>query len=568
MEEKKKSKKITKLPKLPLLLLIPALLFVPGLYIVLLSAVALTIIIGVGVIYFFFFIRIIPAFVILLIIIGVLIGVYAILYGLYRSVFRRKHFEPALLVDMSEEPILSNFIESLCKRMETKIPDFVLLHFGPTFFVQQGKIDVFNGTAKGRILGIGTPLLGSLTINEFKAIIAHEFAHFTGRDTLYSSFVSPVYVGTTTACEEMGSAIFGEEQDSLLLAIPMLLPYAMLRTYLFLFQIIDATISRSRETRADLMATEICGKGIFSNALKKVVRESKMFGVMFSQNIPEELKKNTYVNYCNAYRAFLLQKSGDLDQIEREVIAEDGKISDRHPTLKKRLSYLPDIPDQFIDDRSARELLVNPEQYEQKLSKFVFKTSYLFGMDSVKELDKILELDPDDVFVWSKKAMILVASMQYKEAIECCDKAIEIEPNYPFTWNVKGGVCHILKKYQEAIDCFDTALQINPKLSDVWHNKGATYYELGEYQKAIDCFDKALKIDPDDNEAWNGKGITLKKVNRGRKAEKCFKKCHWLNSKPNSMTLTFRIVYTEEVAQKYILQNGRVVRRDERKIFL
>lgn len=566
MEEKKKSKKMTKLPKLPLLLLIPALLFVPGLYVVLLSAVALTIIIGAGIIYFFFLIRIIPAFVILLIGIGVLIGVYAILYGLYRSVFGRKHSEPALLVDMSEEPILLNFIESLCKTMETKIPDFVLLHFGPTFFVKQGKIDVFNGTVKGRILAIGTPLLGSLTVNEFKAIIAHEFAHFTGRDTLYSSFVSPVYVGTTTACEEMGSAIFGDEEESLLLSIPMLLPYAMLRAYLFLFQIIDATISRSRETRADLMATEICGKGIFSNALKKVVREGKVFGVMFSQSIPEELKKNTYANYCIAFRTFLLQKSDDLDQIEREVMAEDRKIYDRHPTLKKRLSYLPDIPDQFIDNRSARELLVNPKQYEQKLSKFVFKTSYLFGMDSVNGLDKILELDPDDVFVWSKKAMMLVASRLYKEAIECCDKAIEIEPNYTFAWNVKGGVYHILKKYQEAVDCFETALRINPKLSDVWHNKGVTYYELGKYQKAIDCFDKALKIDPDDNEAWNGKGIALKKINLGRKAEKCFKKCHWLSSKPNSISLSFRIVYTEQIAQKYILQNGRVVRWDERKI--
>ncbi|MGB7532910.1 MAG: tetratricopeptide repeat protein [Halobacteriota archaeon] len=568
MEEKKKSKKMTKLPKLPLLLLIPALLFVPGLYIVLLSAVALTIIVGVGIIYFFFFIRIIPAFVILLIGIGVLIGVYAILYGLYRSVFGRKHSEPALLVDLSEEPILSNFIESLCKIMETKTPDFVLLHFGPTFFVQQGKIDVFNGTVKGRILAIGTPLLGSLTVNEFKAIIAHEFAHFTGRDTLYSSFVSPVYVGTTTACEEMGSAIFGDEEESLLLSIPMLLPYAMLRAYLFLFQIIDAVISRSRERRADLMATEICGKGIFSNALKKVVREGKVFGVMFSQSIPEELKRNTYANYCNAFSTFLLQKSGDLGKIEREAMAEDRKIYDRHPPLKKRLSYLPNIPDQSVDSRSARELLVNPKQYEQKLSKFVFKTSYLFGMDSVEQLDEILELDPNDVFVWSKKAMMLVAYRQYKEAIECCDKAIEIEPNYTFAWNVKGGVYHILKKYQEAVDCFDTALKIDPELSDVWHNKGVTYYELDEYQKAIDCFDKALKIDPDDNEAWNGKGIALKKINRGRKAEKCFKKCHWLSSKPNSMTLTFRIVYTEQIAQKYILQNGKVVRWDEQKIFV
>lgn len=544
MRRKKETGNATKLPKLPLLLLIPAVLFVPGLYIVLLSAVALTIVIGGGIIYMIFLIGIIPVFIVALIGIGVLVGVGAILDGLFRSVFRCKHFEPALLIDISEEPTLSNFIESLCRTMGTKIPDCVLLHFGPTFFVQQGKIDVFNGTAKGRILAIGMPLLGSLTVNEFRAIIAHEFAHFTGRDTLYSSFVSPVYVGTITACEEMDSIISDDEQESLLLSIPMLLPYFMLRAYLSLFQIIDAAISRSRETRADSIAAEICGKGIFSDALKKVVRESKAFGVMFSQNIPDELKKGTYVNYCDAFRTFLLQKSDDLDQIDKEAMTEGRKMYDRHPPLKKRLSYLPDTPDQFTDNRIARELLVNPEQYEQKLSKSVLKKSALFRMDSVKDLDEILEIDPNDMFVWVRKAMMLMTSNQYQEAIEYCDKAIEIEPNYTFAWNVKGSADHILKKYQEAIDSFDAALKIDPKLSDVWHNKGSTYHELGEYQKAIDCFDKAIKIDPNHAEAWNSKGIVLKKINLEKKAKKCFKKAEELGCRGDSIPLIFRSVYT------------------------
>lgn len=554
-----------KLPKLPIVLLIPALLFVPGLYLVLLSAVALTIIIGIAIIYLFFIVGLIPVDIVFLIGIGVLIGVYASFNGLYQTVFKKKHFEQALIVDMEKEQDLSNFVEDLCERMETKVPEVVLLHFGPTFFVQQGKIKVINGIAKRRILAIGLPLLSRLTVDEFRAILAHEFAHFTGRDTLYSSVVSPVYVGTITACEEMKSTFSDESEGSIFMSIPLMLPYAMLRIYLSLFKIIDGAISRSRETRADLMATHMCGQAVFGTALRTVVREGIGFEALFPPKIPEEQMKDSYINYCDVFRTFLNQNKEDLEKFEQEAMEKKRELFDRHPTLKTRLSNLPEIPDQFEDNRNARELLKSPNFYEEGLSKFVFRTPNLFEMESVKKFDEILVKDPDDVFVLNKKAVVMTVSGQYNDALECCERAIKIDPNQAFAWNLKGGVHHIMKNYQNAMDCFDTASKINPKLSDVWQNIGATYYMLEEYQKAIECFDRAIKNDRDYEQAWNGKGLALQRINQERKAAKCFKKVEKNWGRSDSVALTFRLIYSDQLTQKYALQKGKVMRVDEQQ---
>ena len=50
----------------------------------------------------------------------------------------------------------------------------------------------------GRILGRGAPLLYELDTWELKSILAHEFAHFTGKETLYAKRVPPVFHTTTS----------------------------------------------------------------------------------------------------------------------------------------------------------------------------------------------------------------------------------------------------------------------------------------------------------------------------------------------------------------------------------
>lgn len=364
------------IPETPLSLIILALLFVPGVYIVLILSAALTVAIGAGLMAIIYYIcaewlHRIPVGILFLLGIGILIGIFAVLKGIIQSMWRKPRFEPAILIDINKEPSLNSFIKNLCDLMGTKLPNSIILHSEPTFFVQQGKLDVFNGKAKERVLAIGLPLLSSLTINELRAILSHEFAHFTGRDTLYSSFVLPVYVGTTTASEEMSAVIDSstESDNAGWMSIPLILPNLALNLYLRLFHFIDMKISRSREKRADMIAALICGSHSFSSGLKKVVGVAGAFQTVSQSHIVDELKEGkAFINYYKVFRDTLPQLSDLVSKYEKNALSEPESIYDSHPTLNSRLGYIPKIAERYNDEALAINLLANLEQYEQTLT--------------------------------------------------------------------------------------------------------------------------------------------------------------------------------------------------------
>lgn len=364
-------------PRLSLLLLIPSLLFVPGLFVVFFLAAALILISAWVIFSLLQNLDFIPVYVVLLIGIGVLIGLLAVADGLYRSVVRPPGFAPSLILDMSREPALSAFISELCEKMGTGRPDFVLLHLLPTFFVTQDKLNTFNGQAAGRILAIGAPVLGDLTYDEFQAVLAHEFAHFTGRDTLYSTVVRPVYISTATACSQMRAVFSGNSLRSLIISLPMIIPYVLLSTYLNVFQLIDSALSRSRETRADIVAVSIAGKQPFSTALTKVAVGNKVLGKMLSPRVPVTIVNGSELNYCDMYHQMAIVPGMDRVELEKEVMATGSSIRDRHPSIKNRLAVLPDIAAPPSQGGLARDLLLNAEDYEQTL------TGYISGRNTI-----------------------------------------------------------------------------------------------------------------------------------------------------------------------------------------
>jgi Zn-dependent protease with chaperone function len=44
------------------------------------------------------------------------------------------------------------------------------------------------GFGSRRVMGVGLPLLGTLTIDQFRAVLAHEFGHYDAGDTMRFRF--------------------------------------------------------------------------------------------------------------------------------------------------------------------------------------------------------------------------------------------------------------------------------------------------------------------------------------------------------------------------------------------
>jgi len=322
---------------------------------------------------------------------GAIIAAYACLRGVWMTLFRRPRFELALRVDLNQEPKLDSFILDVCNSLKTSTPDSVILHAEPTFFVQSGRLKVLNAEVKGRVLAISLPLLSGLSLNELRAILVHEFAHFTGRDTLYSRVVLPVYIGTQASMQRLLAEIKSKAEDlqgnfvGFFMKIPMVVPYAILWLYLKIFQLLDLFISRLREKRADFIAATTCGSRTFASALRKVVRLSRSFYTLSHDQIVDLLKDDkAYINYYAVFRNTLPQIWEWSSTFEQEALSENQLAFSSHPTLRTRLRYIPDSSDKYNDTENATSLIVNLDTYEKTLTESYTQLVAMFSADEVR----------------------------------------------------------------------------------------------------------------------------------------------------------------------------------------
>jgi Zn-dependent protease with chaperone function len=253
------------------------------------------------------------------------------------------------------------------------MPEAVLLHSQPTFFVGESGIRTFNGEVKGRVLALGLPALGGLTVNELRAVLAHEFAHFSGGDLAYSSRVVPVYEGAKAAWIHMTWRSEGYLEDSFIrrtaFKLPMFIPRFLLLAYVRLFHTINMSISRTREARADALSVNVCGSHSFIKGLSKTAGISRLFRDEASLAFARKARESQEItNHFHAFRVTLPQMT-DLAKLHatNAYNAPQGK-DDAHPCLKSRISAAGNVPEQFDDNRPATVLIANLESYEQQMA--------------------------------------------------------------------------------------------------------------------------------------------------------------------------------------------------------
>lgn len=374
-------------PKISRIKLVFSLLFVPGVYLMILFSNVLTIVIGwlliefiknllaklfVGIQFGIFGFYLLIGFVVS----GMLFGLIGSFLAILSTIFNKKNEEPAILITINEHPKLYHLIVDLSEKMNTKIPDSIILHAKSSFFVTNRKIKVFNGIAKGRVLSISMPLLNVLTVNELRSILAHEFAHFTGRDKIYTKAVLPVYRVAINYFENIKSVFYYNGSNLGLISIPLIIPNKLMKCYLKSFQKLNMNISREREFRADYIATEICGYDTFKSALSKIVSYSEFCDDLIDRQIGEKLIAGyVYKNYFLDYRQNIEKYKKHTQKYFDKALLENSYSS--HPPFLKRIAKIPFIEEQYFDHDKSILLINELEGIEinltQSYNNFIYK---------------------------------------------------------------------------------------------------------------------------------------------------------------------------------------------------
>lgn len=245
-------------------------------------------------------------------------------------------FQPAVRLDLNERPRLAAMVADVAGKAGARAPSHVILHFNPTFFAARGRMRLLDGEVSGDILGLGAPALAELKEAELKAVLAHEFAHFSGNDVLYSTVVAPVYRGIGAALSGLtGGGGEGVGAVVRILSLPAALFLASFHEF---FSTIDAAMSRDRELRADRMAAELYGKAALTGSLQSVAVMASLFGKKAETLRPAEPE-----GFIAAFR-----DSAAADQEGRmaalaELAAAGAHALDTHPTNAARAAALPEL---------------------------------------------------------------------------------------------------------------------------------------------------------------------------------------------------------------------------------
>jgi Zn-dependent protease with chaperone function len=278
------------------------------------------------------------------VVLGTAIGFFI---GLYRLVFppKTETFGEDLLPDQQSE--LWAMSRSVATSVGTKPADRIVLTPDPGISVHlSGPLPITLLGGGTRVLQLGIPSLHQLTVAELQAILAHEYGHFSNRDTQWSTFTYALGNGLWGAFKATPGPLQGEPSFfSFVLALNP--GYWTLFLFLKLFSRVTGAFSRIREVMADIRAMKLYGGESFAKGLAKVAFNDAVFaGIVQGEVIPSLLKEDKVVNNLATIMRLV---SHDLPDEQRKELtsalssAEVGEY-DSHPPFATRLGYARRFP--------------------------------------------------------------------------------------------------------------------------------------------------------------------------------------------------------------------------------
>lgn len=362
------------------------LFFLPGLYITMIGLAALVIlyaILAMGAIYYgeSTFFGSIHTGIIFSLGLGAAIGVLYLIVALFSTIRKAKTIVLGKRLKREQHPRIWELVDALATKMNAKPPEVIVAGLEPNFYVTEANVVCLDGKHKGRTMYISLPLCRITSIEELRAILAHELAHYKGRDTLFSQWFYPIYRGITGALNNFSSHFSngtdGTNQSGAT-AAALVPAYIVLMYFLDTFAETENEISRDREATADNEAARVASAEDLAVALVKLHVFSSTW-YMLRQAMGKLIGESgkTLIN-ASSYFADDVKKKIERREVLK-MIPEDGPIhpTDTHPPLSQRLQNLNvtlkniEKTDFAVSEKkSALSLLTNPSELEEELTNY------------------------------------------------------------------------------------------------------------------------------------------------------------------------------------------------------
>jgi tetratricopeptide (TPR) repeat protein len=127
--------------------------------------------------------------------------------------------------------------------------------------------------------------------------------------------------------------------------------------------------------------------------------------------------------------------------------------------------------------------------------------------EALQILDRVLDLNEDDVMGWKQKIALLQKLGRFDEALEAYQELMPLVSDKESLDNERGKLLMNLGKFDEAALCFNSIIEKDPDNIDAHLNLGDILLNLKQYDEAYQCFNKVAELDPKNSGAWYRRGL-------------------------------------------------------------
>jgi Zn-dependent protease with chaperone function len=183
-------------------------------------------------------------------------------------------------------------------------------------------------------LAVGYPLLATLSVDQMRAVIAHELGHITHAHGRFASWVHRTRQSWVRLLDVL------ERHQSVPAHV-----YFLFRVYVPRLRAVSASVSRQQERLADRLAGEVAGPEAAAQALTAIEAGQYLAAERFWPEIYKRVEQDP--NPPSPFAQLgpgLWDGVADRAQLLERLLEDDTGDADTHPALRERLAALQQQP--------------------------------------------------------------------------------------------------------------------------------------------------------------------------------------------------------------------------------
>lgn len=298
------------------------------------------------------------------------LGVVAVVtvFLMIKALFTRVKVEdPGRSLTEAEAPDLWRMVRDVATTINTRpVTEIRLTHGTDLAVYERGTFREKMNDSADRILIIGAAVLNGFDQNAFRAVVAHEYGHFSNRDTAGGDIAFRVNSDIMRTAEAMANGGAATVYN---------LGFQFLRLFHFLFRRITLGASRLQEVLADRVAAYHFGAQAFQDGLNHVIRREVEFNHVADKEINAALGANRAMQ--NLYEMTVGDDSSqkEVDEAIRVVADSPTTDDDSHPSPADRFRYIAKIRSHEVERLNGEvwDLFADPAAVRIEMNQLVEK---------------------------------------------------------------------------------------------------------------------------------------------------------------------------------------------------